>query len=200
MAVAGLRREAVARGGDWVVGLGADLTSVRCAGAWLTVGVGVDAVRGTVLRLDLLPNGETATLTAWIQDLADALDAELLVSDDADGFQTAADEAGLVQQVCKAHVGRTTEAWVASIEPAVAAAADGSRAAIGVRPAQAAADCQALLRLVTERQPSPEASAALEAIHRRSLGAAKPPQDGTMSLASRLRLFSRDRWNLCGGG
>jgi hypothetical protein len=33
-------------------------------GAWLTVGVGVDAVRGTALTIDLLPNGEAATLTA----------------------------------------------------------------------------------------------------------------------------------------
>ena len=31
--VAGLRREAVPRGGGRVVGLGVDLTSVRCAGA-----------------------------------------------------------------------------------------------------------------------------------------------------------------------
>ena len=45
----GLRREAMRHGGGRVVGLGVDLTSVRCAGQWLTVGVSVDAVRGTVL-------------------------------------------------------------------------------------------------------------------------------------------------------
>ena len=63
-AVVGLRREAVRHGGGRVVGLGVDLTSVRCQGQWLTVGVSVDAVAGTVLSLDLLPNGETATLSA----------------------------------------------------------------------------------------------------------------------------------------
>jgi hypothetical protein len=195
-AVAGLRREAVARGGGRIAALGVDLTSVRCAGAWLTVGIGVDAVRGTVLSLDLLPNGEAATLSAWVQDLASVLGAELLVSDDADGFKTAADASGVLQQVCKAHVGRNTEAWVEAITPALASDADGSLAAIGVAPEQAVADGQELLRLVVERQPTPEAHAALETIHRRYLGAAKPEKGGTMSLAYRLRLFSLDRWNL----
>jgi len=197
-AVAGLRREAVRQGGGRIAALGADLTSVRCRGQWLTVGISVDAVRGTVLSLDLLPNGEAATLTAWVEEVASVLGAELLVSDDADAFKTAADENGLGQQVCKAHVRRNTEAWVTGITAALAADADGSLAAMGVSPAQAVADCQELLRLMTERQPTPEANAALEAIHRRYLGAAKPAAGSTMSLAYRLRLFSLDRWQLWG--
>src|SRR5215218_9636259 len=54
-AVAGLRRDALARGGGRVVGLGVDLTNVRCAGQWLTVGVSVDAVQGRALSIDVLP-------------------------------------------------------------------------------------------------------------------------------------------------
>jgi hypothetical protein len=117
-----------------VVGLGADLTSVRCAGAWLTVGISVDAVTGLALSVDLLPNGEAATLTAWVSELADAIGAEVLVSDDADGFKLAADASWVPHQVCTAHVGRNTEAWVASMEPALAGDADGALAAIGVAP------------------------------------------------------------------
>ena len=197
-AVGGLRREAVRHGGGRIVALGADLTNVRCAGQWLTVGISVDAVKGTVLSLDLLPNGEAATLTAWVQELVAVLGAELLVSDDADGFKTAADEAGLRQQVCTAHVGRNTEAWVEAITSALEADADGSLAGIGVSPEQALVDCQELLRLMTERQPSPEASAVLAAIHHRYLDAATPAKGASMSLAYRLRLFSLDRWNLWG--
>jgi hypothetical protein len=197
-AVAGLRRATVARGGGRVVALGVDLTSVRCGGQWLTVGVAVDAVRGTVLTLDLLPNGDTATLSAWVADLAAVLGAELLVTDDADPFKPAADAAGLLHQVCKAHVQRNTEAWVERITPTLSTDADGSLARIGVPPGDALADCQELLRLMAERQPSPDASATLAAIHRRYLAAAKPPPGGTMSLAYRLRLFSLDRWNLWG--
>jgi hypothetical protein len=161
-------------------------------------GISVDAVQGTVLSLDLLPNGEATTLTAWVQELAAVLGAEVLVSDDADGFKTAADANGLLQQVCKAHVGRNTEAWVVAITPALEADADGSLTRIGIAPAQAVADCRELLHLMTERQPSAEASATLATIHRRYLAATKPPPGGTMSLAYRLRLFSLDRWNLWG--
>ena len=195
-AVAGLRRDAVKRGGGRVVGLGADLTTVRCAGLWLTVGVSVDAVTGTALSIDILPSADATTLTAWVTELADAIGAALLVSDDADPFKTAADGSGLDHQVCKTHVGRNTEAWVEAIAPALAIDAEASLAAIGVRPEQAVADCQDLLRLMRERQPTPEASAMLATIHRRYLGAVKPPPGGTMSLAYRLRLFSLDRWNL----
>jgi hypothetical protein len=194
--VAGLRREAVGRGGGRVVGLGVDLTSVRCQGEWLTIGVGVDAVDGLVLTVDLLPTGEAATLIAWVAELVEAIGAEILVSDDADSFKAAADTNGLDQQVCKAHVQRNTEAWVAAITPALATDADGSLAAIGVNPEQAVADCQDLLRLMQERQPSPEASATLETIHRRYLGATQPATGNTATLAYRLRLFSLDRWTL----
>jgi hypothetical protein len=197
-AVAGLRREALRRGGGRIAAVGADLTSLRCRGEWLTVGLSVDAVQGTVLSLDLLPNGEAATLTRWIQDLATVLGAAVLVSDDADGFKLAADETGLLQQVCKAHVQRNTQAWVESITPALEADADGSLASIGVTPEQALADGQDLVRLVTERQPSPAASAMLATIHRRYLGAGQPPAGERMSLAYRLRMFRLDRWNLWG--
>jgi hypothetical protein len=195
-AVPGLRREAVGRGGGRVVALGADLTSVRCAGRWLTVGVGVDAVAGVALTVDVLPNAEAATLTAWVEALAAAVGATVLVSDDADAFKAAADESGLDHQVCKAHVVRNTEAWVTGIAPALAADADGSLAAIGVKPQRAVADAKALLKLMAERDPTPKAAAALEAIHRRYLRAAPPREGATATLAYRLRLFSLDRWNL----
>jgi hypothetical protein len=195
-AVPGLRREAVRRGGGRVMGLGVDLTSVRCAGQWVIVGVSVDAVRGTALSIDVLPSAEAATLTAWVTELADAIGAEIVVTDDADPFKTAADASGLLQQVCKAHVERNTEVWVVAIAPALAGDRDGSLAAIGVSPEQALADSQDLLRLMAERQPTPEAAATLAAIHHRYLGAAKPAKGETMSLAYRMRLFSLDRWNL----
>jgi hypothetical protein len=56
------------------------------------------------------------------------------------------------------------------------------------------------LRLMTERQPRPAASATLAAIHGRYQAAASPrqAQPEAMSLAYRLRLFSLDRWNLWG--
>lgn len=73
--VAGLRREEVRVSAvrTLVAALGADLTSVKCKGAWLTVGVTTDAIEGTTLTIDLLENGEAATLQKWVQEVAEAV-------------------------------------------------------------------------------------------------------------------------------
>ena len=195
-AVPGLRREAVRRGGGCVRALGVDLTSVRCQGRWLTVGVGVDAVSGVVLTVDALPNAEAETLTAWVGELAAAVGAEVLVSDDADGFKTAADEHGLLHQVCKTHVVRNTERLVGELSEAVAPDADGSLAALGVTTEQAEADLQEVLRLVHGRPAGRAGGAALKAIHLRYARARPPGAGERATLAYRLRAFTLDRWQL----
>ena len=179
--------------------MGADLTSVKCKGEWLSVGVSVDAQEGIVLTVDILDNAEAQTLKCWVQEVAAAVGAEVLVSDDADGFKRAADDNGMDQQVCKSHVGRNTEEWVEKMKPELAKDADGSLGTIGVKPEQAVADCEELLRLVRQRPAGAQSEALLEAIHRRYIGAPGPKGGEApkkMTLAYRMRLFSLDRWNL----
>jgi transposase-like protein len=198
--VQGLRREdvRVSLGGALVSALGVDLTTLKCKGKWITVGVSVDAVAGTVLSVDILDDVEAQTLTVWVQEIAEVLGAEVLVSDDADGFKIASDETGLAHQVCKSHVLRNTESWVEEMHPQLARDADGSLFRIGVTPQQALADVHALQRLIRERQPSPQAEATLREIHQRYLHAPSPSQlhQDHATLAYRLRLFSLDRWTL----
>jgi len=198
--VQGLRRDAVqvSMARLLVAALGADLTSVKCKGAWLTVGVTTDAVVGTTLTIDILDNGEADTLQAWVAEVAAAVQAKVLVTDDADGFKTAADENGLQHQVCKKHVLNNTRAWHDALAPELARDADGSLAEIGVTPQQALADNDELLRLMQERQPTPAANAKLAEIHARYAQARSPKKLGQdkETLAYRMRLFSLDRWNL----
>lgn len=201
--VPGMRKAAVSLplGQRVVAAVGADLTSVKCAGAWMTVGVSVDAVGGGVLSIDVLESGERANLIAWLEEIASAVGADLVVTDDADGFKAAADAAGLKHQVCKAHVVRNTEAWVERLEQELASGENASLPEIGVSVEQARKDGQTILRLVRERQPSPEATATLRAIHRRYQSARSPrSQRGSgrerTTLAYRMRLFTLDRWEL----
>src|SRR5438270_13893683 len=141
--VPGLKREEVFQGVK-TKALGGDLTSVKCAGQWLHLGLTVDSLSGLALTIDEVSAEDAATLKEWIDPIAASVGAQVLVSDDADGFKTVADELGLLHQVCKSHVKRTTEDLIEERRPLAAKDSDGSLLAIGVEPAQAVA---ALVRL-----------------------------------------------------
>jgi hypothetical protein len=191
--VPGLKREQVLSQVKRPV-LGADVTSVKCKGQWLPLGLSVDDLTGVVLTVDQLSAEDAATLKAWLEPIAEAVEAEVLVSDDADGFKTVADELGLEHQVCKSHVQRNTDDLVDQLIPLAEQDADGSLVAIGLSPEQAVADLERLRQLVHTRQPQDQAD--LEKLHQRYL-LARPPQSGQKaSLAYRLRLLFLDRWNL----
>jgi transposase-like protein len=191
--VPGLKREQVFEGIK-TKAMGGDLTSVKCAGQWLHLGLTVDSLSGLTLTVDALTAEDAATLKAWLEPIAASVGAEVLVTDDADGFKTAADELGLDQQVCKSHVKRNTEDLIEELRPLVATDSDGSLFAIGVEPTQAVADLVRLGELIKSRQP--EQGQEVEQMHRRYLAAAAPKKGATASLAYRLRLLYLDRWNL----
>ncbi len=191
--VPGLKRQAVFEG-IRTPALGADLTSVKCKGQWLPLGLTVDPTSGLVLTVDQLSGEDAETLKDWMAPIAAAVGAEILVSDDADGFKIMADKLGLEQQVCKSHVKRNTEALIESLQPKVAKDEDGSLAAIGVSAEQAVADLERLGALIRSRRPEEEAD--LESLHTRYLAATPPAKGQSSSLAYRLRLLFLDRWNL----
>ncbi|HEY6405914.1 MAG TPA: transposase [Ktedonobacteraceae bacterium] len=191
--VPGLKRDQVFAGVR-TPALGGDLTSVKCKGEWLPLGITVDAISGLALSIDALAAQDIKALKDWIEPIAKSVGATVLVTDDADGFKTVADEVGVQHQVCKAHVLRNTEALIERYQPLVAKDADGSLKAIGVSPEQAAADLTRLGELVKSRQR--EQAPELEALHRRYLQAAPPREGEHQSLAYRLRLLFLDRWNL----
>jgi transposase-like protein len=174
--------------------LGGDLTSVKCNGEWLPLGLAVDDTTGLVLTVDELSAEDTETLKEWLEPIAEAVDAELLVSDDADAFKAVAQELGLEHQVCKSHVKRNTETFIDNLESKVGSDENGSLAAIGVTPQQALQDLGRLGELILSRQPEEENE--LEEIHHRYTGAAPPGRGEKATVAYRLRLMYLDRWNL----
>jgi hypothetical protein len=179
--VPGLKRDQVFAGVQ-PPALGGDLTSVNCKGEWLPLGITVDPITGLALTIDALAAQDIKTLQEWIAPIAKSVGATVLVTDDADGFKTVADEIGVQHQICKAHVLRNTEALIEKYQPLVVKDADGSLQAIGVSPEQALADLAHLGELVKSRQK--EQVAELEALHRRYLEAAPPHEGEHFSLAS----------------
>jgi len=191
--VPGLKRDQVFAGVK-TPALGGDLTSVKCKGEWLPLGLTVDAISGLALTIDRLSAEDSKTLKDWIEPIATSVGAQVLVTDDADGFKTVADEVGVQHQICKAHVLRNTEALIERYKPLVAQDADGSLKALGVSREQGATDLHRLGELVKSRER--EQATELEAMHRRYLEASPPREGEHQSLAYRLRLLFLDRWNL----
>jgi len=174
--------------------VGADVTSVRCKGKWLPLGISVDAVTGMTLSIDGLPGEDAEQLKAWLEPILDAVDADVLVSDDADAFKIVSDETGRAQQVCKSHVGRNTDALVDNLSAIIRAGQDRSLEAIGVSAEQALADLDRLKTLIHSRQP--EEQEELEKMYLRYANAHKPAKGKTFTVAYRMRNLFLDRWNL----
>ena len=191
--VPGLRREKLMSGYK-TKAIGADVTSVRCNGVWVTVGIVVDAVNGMVLSIDALPGEDAEKLQAWLQPIMEAVDADVVVSDDGDAFKRVCDETGRSQQVCKSHVGRNTDALVAELSAIIDAGQDHSLEAIQVSSEQALEDLAALKEMIHSRRP--EDQRRLEEIYLRYANARRPGKGKKHEVAYRMRNLFLDRWNL----
>lgn len=174
--------------------VGADVTSVRCHGRWVTVGIAVDAINGMVLSIDELPGEDAEQLKAWLEPILNAVDAEVVVSDDADAFKKVSDETGRSQQVCKSHVGRNTEDLVEELSAIIREGQDHSLEAIQVSPERALEDLACLKAMIHSRRP--EDQACLEGIYLRYAQARKPGKGKKHDVAFRIRNLFMDRWNL----
>ena len=173
--------------------LGADLTSVKCKGKWLPLGVTVDALTGLTLSIDKLSAEDAQTLKEWLEPILDTVDAQVLVTDDADALKTAANENGVYHQVCKSHVGRNTDALIEQLQAALTNGCNPSLEQIGVSVQQALLDLQRLKELIHLRQP--DAQGELESMYQR-YQEAKSSRGNPASVAYRLRNLFLDRWNL----
>jgi len=191
--VPGLKREKLLDGYK-TKAVGADVTSVRCNGKWVQIGVTVDAINGMVLSIDQLPGEDAEQLKAWLEPILDAVDADVLVTDDADGFKKVSDETGRSHQVCKSHVGRNTDDLVEELSNLLRTAQDHSLEALGVSVEQALADLAMLKELIHSRLP--EDQPKLEQMYLRYAKARKGGKGQKHDLAYRLRNLLMDRWNL----
>jgi transposase-like protein len=174
--------------------VGADVTSIRCNGKWVQIGISVDAVNGMVLSIDKLPGEDAEQLKAWLEPILDAVDADVLVTDDADGFKKVSDETGRSHQVCKSHVGRNTDELVDELSTIIATNQDHSLETIGVKIEQALADLAKLREMIHTRIP--EEQPFLEAMYLRYANARKPGKGKKHDVAYRMRNLFMDRWNL----
>ena len=192
--VPGMKREKLLDGHK-TEAVGADLTSVRCNGEWLTLGISVDPVNGITLSIDDLSGEDAEQMRQWLEPILNTVDADVLVTDDADAFKNVADEIGLSQQVCKSHVVRNTEDLIKDLSALIQNEdkQDQSLQAIGITPEQALDDLSTLNDLIHSRKPDDQS--LVEQLYDRYAQARKP-RKGRYTIAYRMRNLFLDRWNL----
>ena len=95
--------------------LGIDCTHVKRLGADTILAVASAILSGATLSIEVLADESAESLTHWAQTLSASVQAEVLVSDDADTMKTVADALGLEQQLCRAHVNRNIHDLIASL-------------------------------------------------------------------------------------
>lgn len=104
----------VERGGQRAV-IGADGTFLKVKGVQVGIEVVVDDATGELLGLDITASESAEEIEPFIRDIADQVEAEVLVSDDFDAYKNIADNAELAHQICQSHLIRNVDKIVKSI-------------------------------------------------------------------------------------
>ncbi len=150
---------------------------MKCKGQWLPLGITVDPITGLAFTVDAFSAEDSQTLKTWLEPSAHSVGAQVLVTDDADGFKTIADAIGVQQQVCTSHVLRNTESLIERFQALLKSGEDASLQAMRVSREQAQADLVRLGKLVKSRKR--EESAELEQMHCRYLEVPLPGKVST---------------------
>jgi transposase-like protein/ribosomal protein S27AE len=96
--------------------IGADGTYVKVKGERVGIEVVVDDESGELLGLDIIVSENSEEILEIIQDVAEEIDAEVIVSDDHGAYKEAAVELGLAHQICRSHVKRNVDELAESIQ------------------------------------------------------------------------------------
>ncbi len=179
-------------GGKRVRVIGADITQVKCGGESLLVGVVVDDRTGIELSVEILEDETTESLLAWLKEVADLVGAEVVVTDDADGLKTVADDLDLAHQICRAHVTKNTLRLVGELGTQAMEAPHPPPPGVNKGVEEFLADLEEVQRLI-ESHPH-DGQARMKALHLAYCQAPPPGEGEKATMWYRMRLLTLDRW------
>jgi transposase-like protein len=113
--VARKRQKAAVEHGDQRAIIGADGTFLKVKGVQVGIEVVVDDETGELLGLDITASEGAEEIEPFIREIAEQVEAEVLVSDDLDTYKNIADNADLAHQICQSHIIRNVDKVVESI-------------------------------------------------------------------------------------
>lgn len=110
-----VKRVREAQGQRKVHVMGADATFVLCNREQVTIAVGVDALTGQVLDIELVDGESAEAMQPFLEELQEIFEVEVLLSDDQDSYKKMAADLGLSHGICRAHVNRNVAKLVGDL-------------------------------------------------------------------------------------
>ena len=176
--------------------VGGDLTRVRCSGEDVVIGVAVDDERGLALDIVWLENEQTETIEDWLLPVLELVNAEVLTTDDADGFKRIADQAGVRHQICRRHVTDNVLTFIAELAEQVWQVPPPVPKGLAVSPDQLLADLEQLEWIIVGHPG--HGSKLLEQMYLRYAHAPAPKKGERATIWYRMRnhiLHLWDNWS-----
>jgi transposase-like protein len=169
--------------------LGADETVYKVKGREVVVGFVVDGRSGRTLGFEVLLEGDAQAFGRWLEPHAEALGAEILVSDDNDSYGMAAAELGLEHQLCVAHVRK----YVAKRSKSILEQAEREWGETDEELAKLGRDLKGVGDLADELEE--EGACELGRLHLEYLWARPPDPGAAASAGYRMRMLTLELWN-----
>jgi len=185
------QRDSVKRGGKRAV-IGADGTYVKIKGEQVGIEVVVDDDSGELLGLDIIVSENSDEVLEVIRDVAEDVEAEVIVSDDHGAYKEVATELGLEQQICRSHVKRNVDELAASIQ-AQLEKKEVLPKGVDSSPEKLVQDLASLQELIRERPE--DALEQLEELYHRYKAAPVPKKGQRHTVWYRTRMLVTRLWD-----
>ncbi len=173
--------------------IGSDGTYVKVKGEKVGIQVVVDDETGDLLGLDVMVSEGAKEVADLLREVAEQVEAEVLVSDDLDSYKEVADELDLDHQVCRSHVQRNVEDLADTLCKQLHARQEPVPPDVDSSPEQLETDLTVLEELVSQRPA--DAPETLKDLYHRYKAAPKPPHKQRHSVWYRMRMLITRLWN-----
>lgn len=180
----------VKRGGKRAV-IGADGTFVKVKGESVEIEVVVDDSSGELLGLDILTSENHEDVYRVIQEVVEAVEPDVLVTDDHGAYTEVVDAMGLDHQICRSHVQRNVDDIAESLNKHLAHP-EPLPTGVQLTPEQVRTDLAQMQHLVRERPADGEVQ--LEALYDRYKDVPLPENGKRHTVWYRMRMAVTRLW------
>jgi len=185
------QRNTVKGGGKRAV-IGADGTYVKIKGEQVGIEVVVDDESGELLGLDIIVSENSEEVLEVIRDVAEDVEADVIVSDDHGAYKEVAIELGLEHQICRSQAKRNVDELAESIQEQLKKKEPLPRG-VDSSPEDLVGDLESLQELIRERPK--DALDQLEALYHRYKAAPVPKKGQRHTVWYRTRMLVTRLWD-----